>query len=65
MPKPQPVVKYEMSSITSPGPTLRKNVYRSPHESLKYSPLAVGLSMVRKPVRCSTSCWNLAKFMVR
>jgi len=26
VPKPQPVVKYEMSSITSPGPTFKKNV---------------------------------------
>ena len=59
VPKPQPVVKYEMSSITSPGPTFRKYVYMSPHESLKYSPVAVGFSIVRKPVRCSTKLLKL------
>jgi hypothetical protein len=37
------------------GPTFRKKLYMSPHESLKYSPLAVGFSIVRKPLRSSTS----------
>ena len=55
VPKPQPVVKYDMSSITAPGPTFKKKLYMSPQESLKYSPLAVGFSIVRKPVRSSTS----------
>src|SRR5579875_678508 len=45
VPKPQPVVKYEISSITAPGPTFRKKLYMSPHESLKYSPDAVGFSI--------------------
>ena len=54
MPKPQPVVKYEMSSITAPGPTFKKKLYMSPHESLKYSPLAVAFSIVRNPLRSST-----------
>ena len=41
--------------MTAPGPTFKKKLYMSPQESLKYSPDAVGFSIVRKPVRSSTS----------